>query len=998
MPVHAVVLSHREGSESPHSRAAQSALKTAGLAEPELTVDVAYLIEWNRDETAAQAAAELLADPVLETASVFSSEIPASGPGTQLTVMRQPGVMDPAEVSILRTLKQALIPAEAVRVAHVYRFPTKLDASRIAQISQAIANQAVESVSQGAVAVKTLRMGRDYQIEIKTVQIRGLDDDALMALSVERGLSMNLPEMQAAQAWFAAAGREPTDIELDMLAQTWSEHCKHKTLTGPVVYRELNGSGGQVRDSLFELAPEIVSQDGRINGILQSTIKRATEELDRDFCWSVFEDNAGVIDFDGTDGVCIKVETHNHPSAIEPYGGAGTGIGGVIRDILGTGLGAKPIANTDVFCFGYPSLDRNLVPKGSLHPLTVMRGVVSGVRDYGNRMGIPTVNGAVLFDERYTGNPLVYAGSIGLLPKKKVKKAARPGDAIVAIGGRTGRDGIGGATFSSMELTEESETVSSGAVQIGNAIQEKIVLDVMLQCRDRDLYSALTDCGAGGFSSAVGEMGEKTGARVELTNAPLKYAGLSYAEIWLSEAQERLVFAVPQEHLAEFLAICEAEDCEACVLGEFTDDGQMVVQYGGQTVLDLPMSFLHDGLPKVERTAEWSLRGQENPDWLVKLRALPEPVSESDHGAVLRAILAAPNVCSKEWVIRQYDHEVQAMSAVKPLTGVHNDGPSDGAALVPKPDGKKALVIACGLNPRYGDLDPYWMAMSAIDEAVRNAVCTGGDVNHTAILDNFSWGNCAKADRLGGLVRAAVGCWHGAMGLRTPFISGKDSLNNEFRTEEGTVAIPPTLLVTALSVTKREWLTTMDLKQAGSRLYIIGLTANEFGGSHYCMVTGKSGGTVPNTNPALALRCYTALNKAQAAGLVMSAHDCSEGGLAVALAEMAFAGGLGAEIALTGDMGTDEEARNDLTLLFAESNQRIVIEVPEDSASGLEKLFKGLPLFKLGQVTDSGRLVVSGISGEQLLNEDIEELRQAWKQTLYTAVGEPVPADTWARV
>jgi phosphoribosylformylglycinamidine synthase II len=1014
MSVYAITLTHREGPNSPVSQATSKKLLAAGMKTPGVTADSCYLIEGDLSAADAARAGSLLADPVLETWQVTEGKIPAgvgAGSGsvaaagsTQVTILRQPGVMDPAEASVLRSLADSGVKTEAVRCATVYSFPKGLGDGALKAAAAALHNPAVEEYHAGETAFPTLHMGRGYIFKAESVAIRSLDDAALKALSSARGLSMNIAEMRAVAEFFRNEKRDPTDVELEMVAQTWSEHCKHKTLTGPVVYEERardgagdGEEGGEIEDSLHDLMPGLVGADGRIRGILQSTIKRATEELAKPFCLSVFVDNAGVIAFDEKDALCIKVETHNHPSAIEPYGGAGTGIGGVIRDILGTGLGAKPIANTDVFCFGPADLAAERVPKGALHPLTVMRGVVSGVRDYGNRMGIPTVNGAVCFDARYTGNPLVYAGSIGMLPRNCVNKAACEGDAIVAVGGRTGRDGIGGATFSSAELTHESETVSSGAVQIGNAIQEKIVLDTMIEARRRGLYSAVTDCGAGGFSSAVGEMGEEIGAHVELTKAPLKYAGLSYREIWLSEAQERMVFAVPPKKLAEFLALFASEDVETAVLGTFGAKGRMLVEYDGNRVLDMPMSFLHGGLPRVERTAVWQpgvSAGAAAP-WLAFMRK--EAVAADDAAAVLTAILASPNVCSKEWIVRQYDHEVQAMSAGKPFAGVHNDGPADGAVLCPKPGASGAAVVACGLNPLYGDHDPYWMAIAAVDEAVRNAVCCGGDVTHTAILDNFSWGNCDKPDRLGGLVRAAAGCYVAAKALGTPFVSGKDSLNNEFATESGTVAIPPTLLVTALSVTDLKRITTMDLKAAGNVLYQIGVTADEFAGSHFGLVTGTGGGELPKFEGARALACYMALNKAQAAGLIRSAHDCSEGGLAVALAEMAMAGGLGADVALSvklaGAAGPKASEALDRTLLFAESLSRIVIEVTPKHVKAVEEHFTGLPLTKLGTVTDKTRIKIAGTSGEALIDAKVEELRTAWKSPLYRAVGEPVPAD-----
>lgn len=423
-----------------------------------------------------------------------------------------------------------------------------------------------------------------------------MNDEQLQRLSKEGQLYLSLTEMQTIQSAFAKLDRDPTDIELETLAQTWSEHCSHKTLAGRIHYVRKDADGNILEEKQFE-------------NMLKETIFAATKTLcerNPDIakrCVSVFSDNAGVVTFDDEYNVCFKVETHNHPSALEPYGGANTGLGGVIRDPMGTGMGAKPIASTDVFCFAPPDIDPAELPAGVLHPRRIMKGVVSGVRDYGNRMGIPTVNGAVYFDKRYLGNPLVFCGNVGILPKDKSFKEPKPNDLIVALGGRTGRDGIHGATFSSAELTHESETLSGGAVQIGNAITEKMLLDVMLQARDQNLYSAVTDCGAGGFSSAVGEMGEKIGAEVELSNAPLKYEGLSYTEIWISEAQERMIFSVPPEKWESFRQLCESENVEATVLGTFKPTGRLVLKYHGRQVADLDMKLLHDGRPPVVREA-----------------------------------------------------------------------------------------------------------------------------------------------------------------------------------------------------------------------------------------------------------------------------------------------------------------------------------------------------------------------------------------------------------
>ncbi|MBN1444327.1 MAG: phosphoribosylformylglycinamidine synthase, partial [Planctomycetes bacterium] len=651
--------------------------------------------------------------------------------------------MEPVEASLLAGLADLGVRDVRARAASraIIRGPRLSEDDRRLLAEKVLSNPAIEDVFwDDDPPPPPFSEAAAYRFERVEVRLEGRSDEDLMRISREGQLSLSLQEMEAIRDHFLAVGRAPTDAELETIAQTWSEHCCHKTLTAAIEHR-------------IEPSGEVI----RYENLLRETIARATERLRAQeaepFCLSVFKDNAGVVAFDGEHGLSFKVETHNHPSAIEPYGGAETGIGGVLRDTLGTGLGAKPIVNTDVFCVGPPDFPRDELPPGALHPLRVLRGVVAGVRDYGNRMGIPTASGALFFDERYAGNPLVYCGSVGLLPRDAIEKRVEPGDRIVVLGGRTGRDGIHGATFSSVELTEESETVSSGAVQIGNAITEKKLLDVLLEARERRLYRGVTDCGAGGFSSAIGEMGETTGARVELTRAPLKYAGLSYWEIWISEAQERMVLAVPPEKAEELMALAASEDVECTDIGEFTDTGRLELLYGGEQVCDLEMRFLHDGRPASKRTS-------------VYRRAPAEPADLSDPpppGRVLRAILASPNVASKEWVIRQYDHEVQGKNVLKPLQGIAEDGPGDGVAFAPVFGSVRGFVLACGMNPCYGDIDPYRMAASAVDEAVRNAVAAGGRPDRTAILDNFCWGSTASAEALGSLVEAARGCADAAL-------------------------------------------------------------------------------------------------------------------------------------------------------------------------------------------------------------------------------------------
>ncbi|MBM4078704.1 MAG: phosphoribosylformylglycinamidine synthase subunit PurL [Planctomycetes bacterium] len=872
-------------------------------------------------------------------------------PGVKVVeVSRKPGVTDPVQASTLKGIQDLGLSAESVRTARRYLIRGRLTDEQLQLVATKIlANTVIEDVFIDSAAPPLHPIHAKPEFKKVTVAILEADDAELERISRQGQLSLNIKEMKAIQAHYRRLGRNPTDVELETLAQTWSEHCVHKTLKGRIDYN------GQIIDNL-----------------LASTIARATKELNKPWCVSVFKDNAGVIRFDENHNVCFKVETHNHPSAIEPYGGAGTGIGGVIRDPLGTGLGAKPILNTDIFCFGPPDLPWDKVPQGCLHPKRVMKGVVAGVRDYGNRMGIPTANGAIYFDERYVGNPLVYCGNVGLMPRDKCEKAARKGDLIMVVGGRTGRDGIHGATFSSVELHTESETLSSGAVQIGNAITEKKVVDTLLQARDKGLYSCITDCGAGGLSSAVGEMGEDLGAVVDLEKVPLKYEGLTYTEIWISEAQERMVIAVPPRKLKAISKIFAAEEVEATVIGKFTGDRRLRLRFHGEEVADLDMEFLHHGLPKFERKAVWKRQLHLEPN-------LPQ---KADYGPELKGILSSWNVCSKEWVIRQYDHEVQGASVLKPLVGATNDGPGDACVIAPVLGSKRGIIIANGMNPKYGDIDPYWMAAAGIDEALRNIIAVGGNLDQVAILDNFCWGNTDKPDRLGGLVRAAQACYDLAKAYGTPFISGKDSLNNEFNTGTGVIVIPPSLLISAIGVmpdvTKA---VSMDAKQPGNLVYIVGLTKPELGGSHYFALHGHVGNEVPKVDAKLGKAVFDALARATASGLVRSCHDCSEGGLAVAAAEMAFAGSLGMDLDLSNVPFDGVMWREDV-LLFSESPSRFVVEVAPDRQADFERALSPVPFGLLGRVTTPDRFLIRSRGTKPVISEAIAALKEAWQNPL----------------
>ena len=911
-----------------------------------------YLLEGELNEAEViRIGQELLADPVVEDFSWGEGPLcPLEGGDTHvIEVAYNPGVTDPVAGSVGKAIRDlSIATVTSVKTARKYSIRGDLSERDLQSIRDKLL---VNSLIQHVVAKREVVAlpSPTYRFVLTTVDLVSLDDEGLMEQSKDR-LWLNLGEMRRIKDYFSKLGRNPTDVELETLAQTWSEHCIHKTFKSKIKLGQLV-----------------------IDNLLKSTVMRVTEELRKPWCLSVFRDNAGVIDFDGRYAICFKVETHNHPSALEPYGGAATGIGGVIRDVLGTGLGAKPILNTDVFCFAPPDLPYDKLPRGVLHPRRIFKGVRAGVADYGNRLGIPTLNGAILFDERYIGNPLVFCGTVGLIPVSMSQRGQqKPGDLVVLVGGRTGRDGIHGVTFASGELTRESEAISSSSVQIGDPITEKKLIDVLLKARDRGLYRRITDCGGGGLSSAVGEMAEETGVRVHLERVPLKYLGLSYTEIWISESQERMVLAVPPNVADQLISLFQGEGVEATVIGEFTDTRRLELFYEGNLVGDLDMEFLHKGLPQLEKEAVWEQPRHVEPD-------LPQ---SSDLREDLLRILASWNVCSKEWVIRQYDHEVQGSSVLKPLTGANNDGPSDAAIIRPILDSDMGIIVANGINPKYGDIDPYWMAASAIDEALRQVVAVGGSLRRVALLDNFCWGNPDKPDRLGGLVRAAQACYDVALGYETPFISGKDSLYNEFETEKESICIPPTLLISTVAVIDNvEKAVTMDCKREGDLIYIVGATWNELGGSQYYGIHGYVGNRVPRVDSRKGKKLMDALNAAMEKGLVRACHDLSEGGIGVAAAEMAFAGGLGIVIHL-GRVPLGEAMDRDDYVLFSESNTRFLVEVAPKDRRRFESMMAGVEFAAMGQVTDREKLEVYGLNGDIVLSVAIAELKEAWQKPL----------------
>ncbi|MBD1399122.1 phosphoribosylformylglycinamidine synthase subunit PurS [Pelovirga terrestris] len=813
--------------------------------------------------------------------------------------------------------------------------------------------------------------------EVRRIDLN-VSDDALLQISRDGMLALTLEEMHTIRDHFAdpqviaqrrqcGLAAQVTDVELEALAQTWSEHCKHKIFSARVFYEDDQGKQEQI-DSLFKTF---------IVGATREVRKNLGE---KDFCLSVFKDNAGVIEFNDDWSLVFKVETHNSPSALDPYGGALTGIVGVNRDGMGTGMGARLIFNTDVFCFASPFYDQPLPPR-LLHPRRIFEGVVEGVEHGGNKSGIPTINGSIQFDERFAGKPLVYCGTAALMPRLLHgqpchEKKVHVGDHIVMTGGRIGKDGIHGATFSSEELHAGSPVT---AVQIGDPITQRKMFDFLLLARDRGLYHSITDNGAGGLSSSVGEMAEDTGGfELHLDRAPLKYQGLRPWEILISEAQERMTLAVPADNLDAFIALATEMDVEATDLGVFTDSGYFHCLYQGRTVCCLAMDFIHAGLPQMQLPAKWT----------------PPPLSEPviaaapDYSLMLEQLLGRLNICSKESVVRRYDHEVQAGTVVKPLTGVANDGPSDAAVFRPLLDSFEGVVVAHGICPSYSDIDTYHMMACAIDEGLRNYVATGGNIEHVAGLDNFCWCDPVLSEKTpdgpykaAQLVRANQALYDYCVAFGVPLISGKDSMKNDYQIGDRKISIPPTVLFSVIGkIADVRQAVTMDVKKPGDLVYLLGRTEDELGGSEYYAQLGHLGANVPKVDATVALQRYRTLNRAQQQGLVASCHDLSDGGLAVALAESAFAGGFGIDIDLT-RVDAPSGLRGD-QLLFSESQSRLLVTVHPHHQKTFEGLFQGQSCALIGRVVEPPELNVYAGGDDVLIQAPLDRLKNAWQATL----------------
>ncbi|MBI3413437.1 MAG: phosphoribosylformylglycinamidine synthase subunit PurS [Candidatus Aenigmarchaeota archaeon] len=804
----------------------------------------------------------------------------------------------------------------------------------------------------------------------------GVDDNALMEISGKGELSLNLREMRTIGSEYQrpsfvqeretfGLGPMPTDVELEVLAQTWSEHCKHKIFNAAVHYVDRETGLTIDIDSLFK-----------------TFIKDATEELAKTDKWkdklvSVFKDNAGIVKFNNMWNMLMKVETHNSPSAKDPYGGALTGVNGCHRDIMGAGVGAELIASTDVLCFADPDY-AGYLPSTILHPDRVRKGVFKGIEHAGNKTGIPTVNGSVFFHDSFLGKPLVFCGSVGVMPaeingRKTEEKVIEPGYLAVMVGGRVGKDGIHGATFSSGTLHEKSP---SSAVQIGDPIVQKRAYDFLIRARDLGLIEAITDNGAGGLSSSIGELAQISGGcEIYLDRVPLKYAGMQPWEILISESQERMTAAVKPEKITEFEELSRKYRVESSVVGKFTDSGKLHATYGSDVVAHLDMEFLHNGVPKMELEAEWQ-RILHNDDPII--------ADDSDLTAELTRILARPNIASKEKMVRRFDHEVQGGSAGKPFVGAQNDGPADAAVLRPFLDSNEGIILSHGINPLYGQIDTYHMTANAIDEAIRGVIAVGGDMERIVFNDNFCWPSPLEdKHKMAQLVRANMALRNYCLEYETPCISGKDSMtiDTEYTDQEGNkqkVSGLPTVMMSAMAkMDDARNFVSMDAKMPGDIVYVLGVTKDEMGGSEFYTSRGAVGDSVPVVDAKSAKVLYKSLAEATKHGLAASIHDASQGGLGVALAETAFAGGYGMDVNLS-KLPTQDVDKN-YKALFSESASRFVVTVDPAKADEFEKTMGSVQYARVGNVRAGDSFYVRGLDGRTVITASIYGLKDAWQ-------------------
>lgn len=951
-------------------------------------VDV-YTVDADLDDSQLKAIASMLSNPITQQARVNQFQAPDKFDWA-IEVGFLPGVTDnvgnTAREMIEDFLKIRLRPGQGVYSSQVTFLSGNLSAEDIAAIAKSLANPLIQRVhikgydgfkTDGGLDLIVPRVHLDTKPTADEVNILDATDEELIVIGkrgiankdgTRRGpLALDLTYLKTIQEFFRRKGRNPSDVELESIAQTWSEHCKHAIFADPL---------DEISEGLFATFIK-----GATNRIRQ-------EKGDQDICVSVFNDNSGAIVFDENYLITHKVETHNSPSALDPFGGAITGIVGVNRDTIGFGLGAKPVVNTYGFCFADPK-DKTPLYKGAnftqkmLSPRMIMEGVVQGVNVGGNCSGIPTPQGFLIFHESYKGKPLVFVGTIGLAPQKSAgrpahEKQAQAGDYIVMVGGRVGKDGIHGATFSSEAMDSGSP---AAAVQIGDPITQKKLSDAIVkEARDLGLYNSITDNGAGGLSCSVAEMAKECGGcSVRLDDVPLKYPGLKPWEIWCSESQERMTLAVPGDKWEQFSDLMRSRGVEAKIIGEFTNSGQCVVDYHGQRVMDVDMKFLHDGLPPKPMQTRDTRPTHPEPS---------VPLSD-DLTKSLHTMLSRLNIAGFEFVSQQYDHEVQGGSVIKPLQG---RGRANGDATVIRPllNSKKGIAISQGINPSYSQIDTYHMAACAIDTAIRNLVAVGADLEHLALLDNFCWCSSDEPERLGQLKRAAQACYDYAVAYGTPFISGKDSMFNDFIgcDEQGRkikISVLPTLLISSIAVIADvSKVVSLDVKFPGDLVYVLGETYDELGASEYYALWGDQtgeksvGNKVPHVDAPKNKELYTALFRCVNKGLVASAQGVSRGGLAIALTKIAMGGMLGIDISLKKLPGL---ATRDDFALYSESQGRIVVTISPENKQLFEKMMGGNPFAQIGTVKKDNHITIKGLTGDVVINTTLEPVLKSYKST-----------------
>ena len=979
-------------SKIPDARADVFRRKLQGMDFKEIDdvclVDV-YTTNLSLDDSQLKSVASMLANPVTQKSTIDKAYVPEQFDWA-IEIGYLPGVTDntgvTARESVEDLLSQKLPNGEGVYTSQVAFLSGNLSRDKVNQIADSLANPIIQRVhikeydefrKDGGMDTIVPQVKLDAQPVASIIEILDACDDELVAIGkkgvanqdgMRRGpLALDLTYMKDIQTYFRKLGRNPTDIELESVAQTWSEHCKHTIFADPL--------------------------DEVTNGLYKTFIQAATNRIrkdkgKKDFCVSVFTDNSGAIAFDDDYLVTDKAETHNSPSALDPFGGAITGIVGVNRDTIGFGLGAKPVINRYGFCFADPDDDKPLY-KGSgftqkmLSPSQIMDGIIEGVNVGGNCSGIPTPTGFATFDERYKGKPLVFVGSVGLIPRKSAgrsshEKEAQAGDYVVMLGGRVGKDGIHGATFSSEAMDSGSPAT---AVQIGDPITQKKLSDaVVKEARDLKLYNSITDNGAGGLSCSVAEMAKECGGcYVKLDDVPMKYPGLAPWETWISESQERMTLAVPPEKWDEFSALMKKRGVEATVIGNFTDSGKCIVDYNDKKIMDIDMDFLHDGLPARSMKTTYTRPVHEDPDI---------PVLD-DLTTTLHSMLGRLNISSLKFISEQYDHEVQGGSVIKPLQG---KGKVNGDAAVTRPllDSHKAVVTSHGINPGYSDIDTYHMAAAAIDTAIRNAVATGANLDHLALMDNFCWCSSDEPERLGQLKAAVEACYDTAVAFGTPFISGKDSMFNDFKgyDENGDpikISVPPTLLISSIGVMQdARKAVSLDAKIGGDLVYVLGETYNELGASEYFAMVGERergekyiGNNVPKVEVGKNKSLYEALSRAIDKNIVASAQSVHKGGLAVALAKTSMGGKQGIDVTLE-DIPGRRPIRNDFAL-YSESQGRLVVTVAPEDKEQFEEIIGNNSFAQIGVVMDNDSFLIKGRDGKTIVDTSVDSLLDSYK-------------------